>query len=125
MAIVSTVAHDCHLMIAVGTDRAQMALATNRLAQVSGGVSLWRDGQELALVELPIAGPMSDRPARKAADKAQALVAAMADCGCSLNNAFMQHYLLALVVIPEVRISDIGLIDVTRFAVTELFVTGA
>ncbi len=124
MAIASTVAHDSHHMIVVGTDRAQMALAANRLAQVGGGVTLWRDGQELALVELPIAGLMSDRPAREVADKAQALVAAMADCGCTLNNAYMQHSLLALVVIPELRISDKGLIDVTRFAVTDLFVAG-
>lgn len=121
MALASTVAHDSHHMIVVGTDRAQMALAANRLAEVGGGVTLWRDGEELALVELPIAGLMSDRPAREVADKAQALVAAMADCGCTLNNAYMQHSLLALVVIPELRISDKGLIDVTRFCVTELF----
>lgn len=123
MAIASTVAHDSHHMIVVGTDRDQMALAANRLAEVGGGVTLWRDGQELALVELPIAGLMSDRPAREVADKAQALVAAMADCGCTLNNAYMQHSLLALVVIPDLRISDKGLIDVTRFAVTDLFVS--
>ncbi|MCA3447589.1 MAG: adenine deaminase [Rhodobacter sp.] len=123
MAMASTVAHDSHHMIVVGTDRDQMALAANRLAEVGGGVTLWRDGQELALVELPIAGLMSNRPAREVADKAQALVAAMAECGCTLNNAFMQHSLLALVVIPELRISDKGLIDVTRFAVTDLFVT--
>lgn len=121
VAMASTVAHDSHHMIVVGTCRAQMALAANRLAEVGGGVTLWRDGKELALVELPIAGLMSDRPAREVADKAQALVAAMADCGCTLNNAYMQHSLLALVVIPELRISDKGLIDVTRFAVTEVF----
>lgn len=73
------------------------------------------------MVELPIAGLMSERPAREVADKTQALVAAMADCGCTLNNAYMQHSLLALVVIPELRISDRGLIDVTRFEITELF----
>lgn len=110
-------------MIVVGTDRDQMALAANRLAEVGGGITLWHDGVELALVELPIAGLMSDRPAREVADRAQALVAAMAACGCTLNNAYMQHSLLALVVIPELRISDKGLIDVTRFAVTDLFVT--
>lgn len=121
MAMASTVAHDSHHMIVVGTDRVQMALAANRLAEVGGGVTLWRDGAEMAMVELPIAGLMSDRPAREVADKAQALGAAMAECGCTLNNAYMQHSLLALVVIPELRISDKGLIDVTRFAVTELF----
>jgi adenine deaminase len=50
------------------------------------------------------------------------MVKAMADCGCRLNNAYMQHSLLALVVIPEIRISDQGLIDVTKFEKTELFV---
>jgi adenine deaminase len=121
MAMASSVAHDSHHIIVVGTCREQMATAVNRLAEVGGGVTIWRDGEELALVELPIAGLMSDRPAREVADKAQALVAAMADCGCTLNNAYMQHSLLALVVIPELRISDKGLIDVTRFAVSELF----
>jgi adenine deaminase len=121
MAIASTVAHDSHHMIVVGTDRAMMAAAANRLAQVGGGVSVWKDGAEIALVELPIAGLMSDSPAAEVAAKAQAMVAAMADCGCTLNNAYMQHSLLALVVIPELRISDLGLVDVTRFALTPLF----
>jgi adenine deaminase len=121
VAMASTVAHDSHHMIVVGTCREQMALAANRLAEVGGGVTLWREGEEMAIVELPIAGLMSDRPAQEVADKAQALVAAMAACGCTLNNAYMQHSLLALVVIPELRISDKGLIDVTRFAVTEVF----
>ena len=53
---------------------------------------------------------------------AVAMVAAMADCGCMLNNAYMQHSLLALVVIPALRISDLGLVDVTRFALTDLVV---
>ncbi|MEP2891993.1 adenine deaminase [Tateyamaria sp.] len=115
MAMASTVAHDSHHMIVVGTDRDQMALAANRLAEVGGGVTIYRDGQELALVELPIAGLMSDRPAREVAAKADKLVQAMVDCGCTLNNAYMQHSLLALVVIPELRISDLGLVDVRTF----------
>jgi adenine deaminase len=65
---------------------------------------------------------MSDEPASIVADKAQAMVQAMRDCGCTLNNAYMQHSLLALVVIPELRISDTGLIDVTTFSKTPLFV---
>ena len=52
------------------------------------------------------------------------MVAAMRACGCTLNNAYMQHSLLALVVIPALRISDLGLIDVTRFAKTDLFAAG-
>ena len=121
MAIASTVAHDSHHMIVVGTDRANMALAANRLGEVGGGVTVWKDGAELALVELPIAGLMSDSPAREVAAKADAMVAAMATCGCTLNNAYMQHSLLALVVIPSLRISDLGLVDVDKFELTELF----
>ncbi len=115
MAMASTVAHDSHHMIVVGTDRDQMALAANRLAEVGGGITIWRDGAELALVELPIAGLMSDSPAREVAAKADKMVQAMIDCGCTLNNAYMQHSLLALVVIPELRISDLGLVDVRTF----------
>ena len=121
MAIASTVAHDSHHMIVVGTDRDHMALAANRLAEVGGGVTVWKDGQELALVELPIAGLMSDSPAAEVAAKAQGIVDAMVACGCTLNNAYMQHSLLALVVIPELRISDLGLVDVRSFDIVPLF----
>ncbi|OED50869.1 adenine deaminase [Rhodobacteraceae bacterium (ex Bugula neritina AB1)] len=115
MAMASTVAHDSHHMIVVGTDREQMALAANRLAEVGGGVTLFCEGAEQALVELPIAGLMSDSPATDVAAKAEQLGEAMQACGCSLNNAYMQHSLLALVVIPELRISDLGLVDVRTF----------
>jgi adenine deaminase len=120
MAIASTVAHDSHHMIVVGTSAEDMAAAANRLAEVGGGVTLFRDGQEVALIELPIAGLMSDRPAAEVADKARALGEAIRAAGCTMNNAFMQHSLLALVVIPELRISDLGLVDVTRFELTEV-----
>ncbi|WP_368185418.1 adenine deaminase [Aestuariibius sp. HNIBRBA575] len=121
MAMASTVAHDSHHMIVVGTDREMMALASNRLGEVGGGITIWKDGVEIALVELPIAGLMSDSPAQQVAAKADQMVAAMAQCGCTLNNAYMQHSLLALVVIPELRISDLGLVDVTKFELTDLF----
>ena len=121
-AMASTVAHDSHHMIVVGTDRALMAQAANRLGEVGGGVTLFTDKGEQALVELPIAGLMSNERAEVVADKAQRLVSAMKDCGCDLNNAYMQHSLLALVVIPELRLSDVGLIDVTTFKPTPLVV---
>ncbi|WP_406735781.1 adenine deaminase [Thioclava sp. GXIMD4215] len=121
MAMGSTVAHDSHHMIVVGTDREMMAKCANRLGEMGGGISVWKDGEELASVPLPIAGLMSDDPAATVAGRADAMVAAMAACGCTLNNAYMQHSLLALVVIPEIRISDLGLVDVTKFELTELF----
>jgi adenine deaminase len=95
-----------------------MALAANRLRAVGGGVTIFRDGVELALVELPIAGLMSDNPAADVAAKADQMMQAMRICDCSLNNAYMQHSLLALVVIPELRISDLGLVDVRIFELT-------
>ena len=121
-ALASTVAHDSHHMIVVGTSKTDMALAANRLRELGGGVVLFRNGQERAKVELPIAGLMSDQPARKVATAADDLMTGMRESGCALNNAYMQHSLLALVVIPELRISDLGLIDVTRFERTGLFV---
>jgi len=121
MAIGSTVAHDSHHMIVVGTDPEMMAAAANRLGEIGGGITVWKDGAEIAQVPLPIAGLMSDSPAAEVAAKAGRMVEAMAECGCTLNNAYMQHSLLALVVIPELRISDLGLVDVTRFELTGLF----
>ncbi len=124
MAMASTVAHDSHHMIVVGTDRENMALAANRLGDVGGGITVFQNGEEVALVELPIAGLMSEEHAETVALKAERMVEAMAECGCTLNNAYMQHSLLALVVIPELRISDLGLVDVTRFEITDLFEEG-
>jgi adenine deaminase len=121
-AVASTVAHDSHHLLVVGTSKSDMAQAANRLAEVGGGVVVVSGGRELALVELPIAGLMSDERAEIVAAKADRMVEAMRQCGCRLNNAYMQHSLLALVVIPELRISDMGLIDVTAFKRTELFV---
>ena len=120
-ALASTVAHDSHHMIVVGTNKPDMARAANRLRQVGGGACFFTDGTEQALVELPIAGLMSDERSDIVAAKADRLMQAMRDAGCTLNNAFMQHSLLALVVIPELRISDIGLVDVTKFEEVDLF----
>lgn len=104
-----------HHMIVVGTSKEDMAQAANRLGEVGGGIVVIREGREEALVPLPIAGLVSDAPAEEVAAQADAMGAAMRACGCTLNNAFMQHSLLALVVIPALRISDKGLIDVTKF----------
>ena len=122
MAMASTVAHDSHHMIVVGTCRDSMAATANHLSAIHGGITVFRDGAELATVPLPIAGLMSDRPAPEVAAAMHDLVRAMEDCGCHLHNAFMQHSLLALVVIPELRISDLGLVDVSGFELTDLFV---
>jgi adenine deaminase len=120
-AVAATVAHDSHHMIVVGTNRDDMALAANRLQQVGGGFVVYSKGKELALVELPIAGMMSDERAEIVAAKAERVLAAMVACGCTLNNAMIQHMFVALPVIPELRLTDMGLVDVTKFAFVDLF----
>jgi adenine deaminase len=114
-AIGSTVAHDSHQMIVVGTREADMALAANRLAEIGGGQVVVRRGEVIGQVDLPIAGLMSAEPAGVVARKAASVLAGFKACGCRLNNPNMQLSLLALVVIPELRLSDLGLVDVTQF----------
>jgi adenine deaminase len=121
-AIASTVAHDSHQMIVTGTSKHNMAQAANRLGEVGGGVVVFKEGEEIALVELHIAGLMSTERAEIVAEKAKRMTDAFKECGCQLNNAFMQLSLLALVVIPELRISDLGIVDVTKFEIVPLFV---
>lgn len=121
-AIASTVAHDSHHMIVIGTSKGDMAQATNTLKDMGGGIVVISDGKELARVELPIAGLMSDESAETVAAKVERMLQAMRHCGCKLNNAYMQHSLLGLVVIPELRISDLGLVDVTTFETVDLFI---
>jgi len=120
--VAATVAHDSHHMVVIGTNRDDMALAANRLQQVGGGFVVYSKGQELALVELPIAGMMSNERAEIVAKKAEAVRLAMVQCGCTMNNALIQHMFVALPVIPELRLTDMGLVDVTKFDFVDLFV---
>jgi len=115
-AIASTVAHDSHHMIVVGTDDASMAVAGNSLARSGGGQVVVKDGKVIGQVELKIAGLMSTEKADVVAGKADTILKGFISCGCNLNNPNMQLSLLALVVIPELRISDMGLVDVTKFS---------
>ncbi len=119
-AVASTVAHDSHHMLVVGTDEESMAVAANKLAEVGGGQVVVKEGEVIGLVELPIAGLMSTEDARVVADKARSVLEGFRACGCEMEDANMQLSLLALVVIPELRISDKGLVDVTQFRVIPL-----
>lgn len=114
-AIASTVAHDSHHMIVVGTDEEDMATAANVLAACGGGQIVVMNGEVIGQVELPIAGLMSNESAEVVAQKAASVLEGFHACGCFLNNPNMQLSLLALVVIPELRISDLGLVDVNKF----------
>ncbi len=116
-AIATTVAHDCHNLLVVGTDDGQMAIAVNEIAGCGGGQVVVRNGRVIGKVALPIAGLMSERPAVEVARAAAGVLKGFRECGCSLNNPNMQLSLLGLVVIPELRLSDKGLVDVNHFAV--------
>jgi len=114
-AIGSTVAHDSHQMIVVGTDEEQMALAANQLAEINGGQVVVKDGKVIGQVALPIAGLMSNKRAEIVAEEAATVLEGFRTCGCKIVNPNMQLSLLALVVIPSLRISDLGLVDVDIF----------
>jgi adenine deaminase len=114
-AVASTVAHDSHHMIVVGTDDESMAIAANELTKCGGGQIVVLNGQVIGLVDLPIAGLMSNEHVDIVAKKAGTVLDGFKMCGSELNNPNMQLSLLGLVVIPELRISDKGLVDVTNF----------
>jgi adenine deaminase len=114
-AVASTVAHDSHHMIVVGTDEQSMAVAANSLARSGGGQVVVKEGRVIGQVDLKIGGLMSAEKADVVAWKAGTILEGFRACGCTLNNPNMQLSLLALVVIPELRISDKGLVDVTNF----------
>jgi adenine deaminase len=113
-AIATTVAHDSHQLLVVGTDDACMVLAANKLAEVGGGQVVVKDGEVIGLVELRIAGLMSSESASVVAAKAASIINGFKACGCQLNNPNMQLSLLSLVVIPELRLSERGLVDVNN-----------
>jgi len=120
-AVASTVAHDCHHMVIVGTSKSNMAQAANRLNEIGGGVVVFKNDEEIALIELPIAGLVSNERAEIVAAKAERMVEAFKECGCKLNNAFMQLSLISLAVIPQLRISDKGIVDSANFEIVPLF----
>jgi len=116
-AVATTVAHDCHNLLVAGTDDGEMALAVNELAASGGGQIVVADGKVVGKVALPIAGLMSDRPAAEVAQAAASVLDGFRRCGCVLHNPNMQLSLLGLVVIPQLRLSDMGLVDVAKFSV--------
>jgi adenine deaminase len=115
-AVASTVVHDCHHLIVVGTNDDDMAMAANELARNGGGQVVVQDGRVTGMVELAIAGLMSTEKVDVVAEQAESVLAGFRACGCRLNNPNMQLSLLALAVIPDLRITDRGLVDVTKMS---------
>lgn len=120
-AVASSVAHDSHNLIVVGTGDNEMAKAVEELVIMGGGQIVIKDGEVVGRVNLPIAGLMSSENAKEVAKKAGSVLSGFKDCGCNINNPNMQLSLLALVVIPELRLSDKGLVDVNHFKIISLF----
>jgi adenine deaminase len=124
-AIATTVAHDSHNLLVVGSDERDMSIAANKLAETGGGICTVLKGEVLSLVELPIAGLMSDEPFERVASKVRRMYEVWERLGCTWVSPFMTLSLMALVVLPELRISDRGLVDVTRSRLVPLFVDAA
>ena len=114
-AIASTVAHDSHNMIVIGTNDADMYTAAVALIKCKGGKVVVKDGEIISELALPIAGLMSDREFDYVVDKCEELNQAAHSIGCELNDPFMTMGFLSLPVIPELKITDKGVFDTNKF----------
>ncbi len=114
-ALASSVAHDSHNIVAVGASDADILLAIQEIARLQGGLVIAADGNVLDSLPLPIAGILTDAPVVQVAAKLASLQEIAADLGCTLDAAFAVLSFLALPVIPELRLTDLGLVDVQSF----------
>jgi len=120
-AIASTVAHDSHNMVIVGTNDTDMLTAFHKLNEMHGGQIVVADGETLAALPLPIAGLLSDQPLARVRTAADHLNQAARAIGCAIPNPFMTLSFLSLPVIPELKLTDKGLVDVNKFDFIDLF----
>jgi adenine deaminase len=119
-ALASTVAHDAHNIVVVGVTDDDMAAAVARLAETGGGVVVVAEGEVRAELALPIAGLLSERPYQEVVAASHACVSATRELGCALASPFQSMAFLALSVIPSLKITDRGLVDVDRFELVPL-----
>jgi adenine deaminase len=119
-AIGSTLSHDAHNAVVVGMDDTSMAFAVRRLANLGGGIVVVDGGELLAELPLPVAGILSDAPLATVVAASEALVAAARELGCEVEAPFQSLAFLALSVIPALKITDRGLVDVERFELVPL-----
>ena len=120
-AIASTVAHDSHNMIVIGTNDEDMYYAAVELVKSQGGKIIVENGKTLSHLPLPIAGLMSDLPSERVLERLDDLSRAYKKVGCTIDDPFMSMAFLSLSVIPEIKITDKGLIDAKKFEITDLF----
>ncbi|EKE03569.1 MAG: hypothetical protein ACD_20C00183G0007 [uncultured bacterium] len=121
-AIASTVAHDSHNMVVIGTNDADMYFAAVELVKSQGGKIVVENGKTLEHLPLPIAGLISNQNIETVIEKLDNLAKCSKDLGCQLDDPFMSMAFLSLPVIPELKITDKGLIDVNKFEITSVFV---
>ena len=119
-AMASTVAHDAHNLLVIGTNDEDMALAANTLINCGGGMCAVQNGEVLGCVELPLAGLMNVKPNEEMAEKVAVLDKAWKTIGCDIVSPFMTMALIPLACLPELRLTDRGLVDCTKFSFTEL-----
>lgn len=120
-ALASTVAHDSHNLIVIGAESSDMELAAETAAAMGGGLVVVSRGKVMATLPLPVAGLMSEQDAVTVAGQHENVKKAAVETGCSLTEPFMTMSFLALPVIPELKITDRGLVDVNRFAPVDLW----
>jgi adenine deaminase len=123
-AFASTVAHDAHNLVVVGVSDADMALCASRAAELGGGLVVARDGSVRGELALPVAGLLSDEPADAVASRLEALQGLLREQGVRIDAPFMTLSFLALSVIPSLKITDRGLVDVDAFALVPLALEG-
>jgi adenine deaminase len=119
-AFASTVAHDAHNIVVLGVDDRDMAACAMRLAEIGGGVVIADGGRVVEELPLPVAGLMSDRPLAEVHERMRSMERRLATMGVTMVAPFMTLSFLALSVIPELKITDRGLVDVTRFELVPL-----
>ena len=119
-AMASTVAHDAHNVVILGVDDADMAACATRLAEIGGGIVIAEGGRVVEELPLPVAGLMSDRPLAEVHDRLRSMEARLKTMGLGITAPFMTLSFLALSVIPELKITDRGLVDVNRFELVPL-----
>jgi adenine deaminase len=119
-ALGSTVAHDAHNVIVAGMTDASMAFAVRRLANIGGGIVVVDGAEVLAELPLPVAGLLSDAPLEDVVARSRAIVAAARELGCTVEAPFQLLSFLALSVIPSLKLTDRGLVDVERFELVPL-----
>jgi adenine deaminase len=119
-ALASSVAHDAHNIVVVGMNDASMAAAVRRLANRGGGIVVVDGAEVLAELPLPVAGLLSDAPLADVLEASHAVIAAARELGCELEAPFQHLAFLALSVIPSLKLTDRGLVDVDRFELVPL-----